>query len=181
MENNRNDLRLVPRQVSENTTDSAQYRVSADKKKPDEVLVVGLGNPGREYEYTRHNLGFLVLCYLADRFKGKFKSTSWAKGALSEIQIEDQRIFLLMPMTFMNHSGLAVKQFLGKHPIGLDKMLVVCDDLSLEFGRNIYIWWTPMTPEAAFKELLKPWNNWGTIASLTLKLPGRQSTLSSQN
>lgn len=97
-------------------------------------LVVGLGNPGSKYEGTRHNIGFQVVDRLAaggsgTRFASKFD------GLLAETEIDYRRVLLLKPQTFMNLSGRSVRQAVLFYKIGLDDMLVVCDDLSLPLGK----------------------------------------------
>ena len=96
-------------------------------------LIVGLGNPGGDYEYTRHNLGFLVVRRLAERFKLKLAPSSLTNGATAEGMFEDKAICLLMPLTFMNNSGVAVRQVMTKKNVLPENMLVVCDDFHLDF------------------------------------------------
>ncbi len=97
-------------------------------------LVVGLGNPGSKYEATRHNIGFAVVDRLAAggcpvRFASKFD------GLLAETEIDFHRVLLLKPQTFMNLSGRSVRQVTQFYKLGLDDVLVVCDDLSLPLGK----------------------------------------------
>ncbi|HBR14878.1 MAG TPA: aminoacyl-tRNA hydrolase [Candidatus Omnitrophica bacterium] len=98
-------------------------------------LIVGLGNPGKEYEYTRHNLGFLVLRRLAEKLNRRFKISSLTNGLMAEGQIQEKNVCLLMPMTFMNNSGVAVSQVTAKKNVSPKNLLVVCDDLNLNFGQ----------------------------------------------
>lgn len=98
-------------------------------------LIVGLGNPGRDYERTRHNLGYMVAQHLAESFKLKLGLSSFTNGLTAEGMIEDKKVCLLMPLTFMNNSGVAVKQALKKKNIELADMLVVCDDMNIVFGQ----------------------------------------------
>jgi PTH1 family peptidyl-tRNA hydrolase len=96
-------------------------------------LIVGLGNPGRLYIDSRHNIGFSVIKALAKIYKISLK-----KGNLSlsgKAEIGSQNVILAMPLTFMNLSGTAVAGLLKKYRIDLANLLVVCDDLDLEFGR----------------------------------------------
>ncbi len=97
-------------------------------------LVVGLGNPGRKYEETRHNVGFRVLETLADRFhalgpRSKFNADYW------EVQVGGERLLLLRPLTFMNRSGGSVLPARDFYKIENEGILVVCDDMSLPLGR----------------------------------------------
>ncbi len=96
-------------------------------------LIVGLGNPGKKYDQTRHNVGFEVIRLLAGRYaagcgRGRFD------GELLEIVLADERTLLLMPHTFMNLSGRSVRQAVDFFKIPLEKVLVVCDDFHLDMG-----------------------------------------------
>ena len=98
-------------------------------------LIVGLGNPGKKYEYTRHNFGFLVLERLAEDLNLKFKSGSFTKGLAAKISGDEGDIYFLMPSTYMNLSGIAVASALKAKNIALGRVLIICDDLSLPFGK----------------------------------------------
>lgn len=98
-------------------------------------MIVGLGNPGREYEKTRHNLGFLAVKHIAGHLGLKFRLNRSCQAMLTEGWISGIRVFFLLPMTFMNHSGISVKYFLAAHPVALQNTLVVCDDFNLDFGQ----------------------------------------------
>jgi len=98
-----------------------------------DLLVAGLGNPGREYERTRHNVGWLVMDELAGRHGGSFRSKF--SGKLAEVRVGDLRLALLKPETYMNVSGksiAAARRFFKVEP---DALLVVHDDVDLEPGR----------------------------------------------
>ncbi|MDO8581092.1 MAG: aminoacyl-tRNA hydrolase [Candidatus Omnitrophota bacterium] len=101
----------------------------------DAKLIVGLGNPGKQYAYTRHNLGFLVGERCAQLYRGKFSLCSFTKALMAQGTINQTTVKIVLPTTFMNHSGLAVKQSLDHENIGLQDLFVVCDDVNLEFGR----------------------------------------------
>ena len=97
-------------------------------------LVVGLGNPGRKYRDTRHNVGFTVLGELARRggagtIKAKFS------GQFVEIGIAGEKVVLLSPLTFMNRSGTSVQAAKAFYKIEDADLLVVCDDLNLPLGK----------------------------------------------
>lgn len=98
-------------------------------------LIVGLGNPGREYEYSRHNLGYLVVGRLAEAYKLKFSRSSAMNSLTAAGNIEGIPCRVLKPLTFMNNSGVAVKQAMVKKAIEPENILVVCDDVNLGFGR----------------------------------------------
>ena len=98
-----------------------------------EYLVVGLGNPGKQYEGTRHNAGFISLNYIAEELgvrinKVKFKST------VGEAVISGKRCLLMKPSTFMNLSGQAVTEAMRFYKIPPQKVIVISDDISLDVG-----------------------------------------------
>jgi peptidyl-tRNA hydrolase, PTH1 family len=97
-------------------------------------LVVGLGNPGREYERSRHNVGFLVVDALARRYDGRVTDRS-AKSLTGRIRVGDAELVLAKPQTMMNLSGLAVKALRTKYGVPLERMLIIHDELDLPFGR----------------------------------------------
>ena len=98
-------------------------------------LIVGLGNPGAQYTWTRHNYGFLVLEALGKKLKAKGHVSASNHGVVAKVDIEDVPCSLLMPMTFMNNSGLSVKKLIDRQGTALEDILIVCDDLSLPFGK----------------------------------------------
>ena len=98
-----------------------------------DLLVAGLGNPGREYERTRHNAGWLVLDELARRRGGSWRSKF--SGSLSEIRLGDLRLALLKPETYMNESGRSVAAAARFFKVEPESLLVVHDDVDLEPGR----------------------------------------------
>jgi len=98
-------------------------------------LIVGLGNPGAQYTWTRHNLGFLVLEALCAQVKVSLRSSASNHGMLAKGLIKNTECSLLMPMTFMNNSGAAVKRLADRTGILPENILIVCDDLSLPFGK----------------------------------------------
>ena len=98
-----------------------------------DLLVAGLGNPGREYERTRHNLGWLVLDELARRHGGSWRSKF--SGSLAEVRLGDLRLGLLKPETYMNDSGTSVGAAARFFKVEPEHLLVVHDDVDLEPGR----------------------------------------------
>jgi peptidyl-tRNA hydrolase, PTH1 family len=97
-------------------------------------LVVGLGNPGRFYANSRHNVGFMVIKELADGFDAALKKDG---NALSvKVKVDGQDLILAQPHTFMNLSGSCVKALSRKYRAEPQDILVVCDDLDLDFGRT---------------------------------------------
>ncbi len=101
-------------------------------KKPD-WLIVGLGNPGERYAFTRHNVGFQALDHLAKRHHLSFRKTR-GPGLLARGEIEGHRVALLKPLTYMNRSGNVVAPLLRGYGLPLDRLLVVYDDLDLPLG-----------------------------------------------
>ena len=98
-------------------------------------MIVGLGNPGPQYRWNRHNLGFLVLETLGKQLKAKGHISASNHGMFSKAVIKDIECSLLMPMTFMNNSGVAVRKLVDMQGIALEVILIVCDDISLPFGK----------------------------------------------
>jgi PTH1 family peptidyl-tRNA hydrolase len=98
-----------------------------------DLLVAGLGNPGREYERTRHNVGWLVLNELARRHGGSWRSKF--SGSLAEIRLDDARLALLKPETYMNESGRSVAAAARFFKVPAESLLVAHDDVDLEPGR----------------------------------------------
>lgn len=98
-------------------------------------VIVGLGNPGREYEMTRHNIGFLVLDELARRSAVPFRRSWWTPVQTAEGRIGQETVRLVKPQTFMNRSGLAVAPSLRKAGGRTGDVLVVFDDVALGWGQ----------------------------------------------
>jgi PTH1 family peptidyl-tRNA hydrolase len=98
-----------------------------------DLLITGLGNPGRQYERTRHNLGWLVVDELARRQGGSWRSKF--SGMLSETRLADLRLALLKPETYMNESGRSVGAAMRFFKVEPESLLVVHDDVDLEAGR----------------------------------------------
>jgi peptidyl-tRNA hydrolase, PTH1 family len=98
-----------------------------------DLLVVGLGNPGREYERNRHNVGHMVADELVRRHEGNWRGKF--SGRLAEIRIDEHRVALLKPETYMNESGRAVKAAAAFFKLEPDAILIVHDDSDLEAGR----------------------------------------------
>ena len=95
--------------------------------------IVGLGNPGREYAETKHNVGFCVIDKLAEKYEIKVEKYK-NKALIGDGMIRDKRVLLVKPQTFMNLSGNAVRYWMQKENIPLENVLVVVDDLALPFG-----------------------------------------------
>jgi PTH1 family peptidyl-tRNA hydrolase len=98
-----------------------------------DLLVVGLGNPGREYERTRHNAGWLAIDELARRHGGSWRSKF--SGSLAEVRVGDAKLALLKPETYMNESGRSVGAAARFFKVEPEQVLVVHDDVDLDSGR----------------------------------------------
>jgi PTH1 family peptidyl-tRNA hydrolase len=97
-------------------------------------LIVGLGNPGRDYAMTRHNLGFMLIDRLFARAAG-YRFREEANAEVAEVSVATERVLLVKPLTYMNLSGSAVRPLLEKYSEGEAKNLIVaCDDVALPFG-----------------------------------------------
>lgn len=96
-------------------------------------LIVGLGNPGILYENTRHNFGFKVIKALAKKYKLEFKKEKKFNSKIVKGKIKDFEVLLLMPLTFMNESGIAVKQVVDFFKIDLKNILILVDDADIPF------------------------------------------------
>ena len=98
------------------------------------LLVVGLGNPGPKYDQTRHNAGFWFVDALANQYQGRFQSENRFSGEICSLQVSGMKLRLLKPMTFMNKSGLAVRQVADYYNIPLNQVLVAYDEIDLPPG-----------------------------------------------
>lgn len=96
-------------------------------------LIVGLGNPGKKYEFTKHNVGFEVIDLFCDEIRaGQPKRQNFSLVAEGQLDTED--LILAKPQTFMNSSGVAVSSLVTKYGIQLDNIYVIYDDLNLDLG-----------------------------------------------
>lgn len=96
-------------------------------------LIVGLGNPGALYEKTRHNLGFMLVDWLAREFQTQVKREE-CRSLIGRAEIENQKVELVKPQTFMNLSGEAIGCLLKKETRSREKLIVISDDLALPLG-----------------------------------------------
>lgn len=98
-------------------------------------LIVGLGNPGKAYDKTRHNVGFVVLQELARKHRLEFRKQAYFKGVIAEGNIGNDSVLLLMPQTFMNLSGESVSLLAEYRKIDLAHLLIVTDDVAIPLGQ----------------------------------------------
>ncbi len=97
--------------------------------------MVGLGNPGLKYEFTRHNIGFRIVDSLAQDIEIEFKGVKSYHSLISRGMINNHKVMLVKPQTFMNLSGRAVSKVVSYYKIALQDLLIVYDDLNLELGQ----------------------------------------------
>ena len=101
-------------------------------------LIVGLGNPGNEYVDTRHNIGYSLLDYLCKDtnvvYRNKFNSN------YVEVMINGEKIILVKPLTYMNLSGIAVKNFVDFYKVDIDDILIIQDDLDMNLGKIKFVY-----------------------------------------
>lgn len=99
-----------------------------------EYIIVGLGNPGKEYEHTRHNAGFIAVDKIAEKYNCNINKLKY-KAMIGDCTIRGKRVLLLKPQTFMNLSGEAVVQAMSFYKIPSENVIVIYDDISLAVGR----------------------------------------------
>jgi PTH1 family peptidyl-tRNA hydrolase len=99
-----------------------------------DYLLVGLGNPGKEYVATRHNFGFLAASYFAQLCQVEFVKSVKYRSLIGSGTVDGKKIHIVLPLTYMNASGAAVKAVVSDKGIDLDNALIVCDDFHLPFG-----------------------------------------------
>ena len=97
-------------------------------------LIVGLGNPGKEYDGTRHNIGFAAVDYIADKYNIELNRIKF-KGIFGEGLINGKKVILLKPTTYMNLSGESIREVVNFYKISNEEVIVIYDDISLEVGR----------------------------------------------
>jgi PTH1 family peptidyl-tRNA hydrolase len=97
-------------------------------------LIAGLGNPGSQYDKTRHNAGFWFVDELARRYSGQFAAEKRFSSDVCKLQVGSNVVWLIKPMTFMNRSGLAVRQLADFYRIPVENILVVHDELDIPAG-----------------------------------------------
>ena len=96
-------------------------------------LIVGLGNPGREYEKTRHNIGFMTIDKYASKY-GVTISKSKFNGLYTELNIKNEKVILLKPQSYINLSGEVIRKFVDFYKIDISDILIINDDLDLPVG-----------------------------------------------
>jgi len=102
-------------------------------------LIVGLGNPGKEYENTRHNIGFSLLDIIAKEKGLNFDSEKF-NAKYAEVNIEGERVILIKPLSYMNLSGIIVRKYMDYFKISKDDLLVIQDDLDMILGKIKFVY-----------------------------------------
>ena len=100
-----------------------------------EIYLIGLGNPGKKYYNSRHNIGFLLLEKLSKKYNSNFLLKDKLKSSCSEFKIKDCTYRLFLPNTFMNNSGDAVRAILDWYKVNLDQLFIIVDDKDLPLGK----------------------------------------------
>ena len=100
-----------------------------------EKFIIGLGNPGKEYIKSRHNIGFLLLENFSEKYDSKFTLKNKLKSWYSEFKINDSTYRLFMPNTFMNNSGDAVRAIVDWYKIDFDQLFIIVDDIDIPLGK----------------------------------------------
>lgn len=98
-------------------------------------LIVGLGNPGKQYEKTRHNVGYELIDFIADEYDLVFKSSKKFNSLYSEINFNNEKIILVKPLSYMNLSGDVVSKYIKFYNINTCDLLVFQDDLDMNLGK----------------------------------------------
>lgn len=97
-------------------------------------IIAGLGNPGSQYDMTRHNIGFSVIDYIAREYNVKVKKLKY-KGVYGEANVNGEKVLLLKPQTYMNLSGESIRDFATFYKVPVENIIVICDDVSLPPGK----------------------------------------------
>ena len=100
-----------------------------------EIYLIGLGNPGKKYSTSRHNIGFLLLENLSKKYNSNFLLKDKLKSSCAEFKINDSTYRLFLPNTFMNNSGEAVRAIVNWYKINLDQIIIIVDDKDLPLGK----------------------------------------------
>lgn len=99
------------------------------------MIIVGLGNPGAEYSSTHHNIGFMALDKVAAFYGATFKKSTRFNGEVANVRVNDKKVYLLKPLTYMNNSGESVGKLSRHYKIDSKDILVIHDDMDLPLGK----------------------------------------------
>jgi PTH1 family peptidyl-tRNA hydrolase len=98
-------------------------------------MIVGLGNIGKEYHETRHNIGFMTVDAMADKYGATFKQDGAHSAFVADIRVDGEKVLLVKPTTYMNDSGRAVGPLMSYYDLDVADLLVVQDDMDMDLGR----------------------------------------------
>ena len=98
-------------------------------------LVVGLGNPGKEYENTRHNIGYELADMFAKKYNCSFRTERKFEADIFDIKINGEKVIVAKPLTYMNLSGQAVRPLLAYYKLSVEDLFVIYDDINLDLGK----------------------------------------------
>jgi len=126
-------------------------------------VIVGLGNPGKEYELTRHNIGFIVL----DNYLGDVSWKEEHNALIFEKRVNNEKVLFVKPLTFMNNSGEAISKILSYYKIDTDNILVIQDDIALPLGKSRIKYESSDGGHNGIKSII---NNLGTNKFFRLKI-----------
>lgn len=127
-------------------------------------IIVGLGNPGKEYDLTRHNIGF----YILDNYLGDVKWVNFRKNALIyETKVNNEKVIFVKPLTFMNNSGEAIRDILKYNNAYIDDLLIIQDDIALALGKSRIKYESSDGGHNGIKSII---NNLGSNKFLRLKI-----------
>lgn len=98
-------------------------------------LIVGLGNPGKEYQETRHSIGFKIVDYLAKKHNGDFDFDKKVDSEVVQIKIDNEKVLLAKPQMFVNNSGKAVKKLVKNYKLKASNLILIHDDIDIPFGK----------------------------------------------
>lgn len=110
-----------------------QISTTSTSSEPISHIIVGLGNPGDEYTFTRHNAGFLTLDYVSQKCACKINRLKF-KALTADVTLGGKRVLLMKPQTYMNNSGEAVREAAEFYKIPAENIIVVCDDVNFDIG-----------------------------------------------
>ncbi len=129
-------------------------------------LIVGLGNPGKEYENTRHNIGFSLLNYLAKEKKISFETGKF-NADYAICNINNEKVILIKPLSYMNLSGGVVKKYMDYYKIDNKNILIIQDDLDMNIGKIKFVYNSSSGGHNGIKDIEK---NLGTKEYARLKI-----------
>ena len=102
-------------------------------------LIIGLGNPGKEYEHTRHNVGWDAVVGLAENLRAKFRTKKEWKAEVADAHLDGQKVALVLPLTFMNLSGEAVQKIAAFYKVAHENILIVHDEMDYPVGEAAFL------------------------------------------